>query len=125
MLPFDRSAHPVGGEVAEALSNAVCKRGGMSAVIEDWRDSGFELDYMINGKRVHFAMVHVQDAPYHFYGQVSSYAGWIRRILGYSDDAEIDVLILAIHDALTNDPAFKEVSWHEAWYDEEQATPQP
>jgi hypothetical protein len=121
-IPFDQDDPR---EVAETLASVLGKRTRRTATIDAWRGSGYELDFTINGKKVHFAMVHVEDPRYHFYGQVSSYVGWIWRLLGYQDDDEIDVLILAIHDALTNDPAFKDVLWHEAWYDEEQATPQP
>jgi hypothetical protein len=124
-MPFDVKRHPVGEEVASYLASAVEARTGLKASIEDWRDTGFELDFVLNGKPVHFAFAYFEDTPFHFYGQVASYVGWLRRLCGYRDQDEQESLIRALSETLRNDPTFSDVFWHEAWYDETQLATQP
>jgi hypothetical protein len=124
-IPFDRNRHPIGEEVAAHLVSAIEERSGLHASIEDWRDSGFELDFVINGRPLHFAFVHVDDPRFQFYGQVASYVGWIRRLLGYRDREEEETLIRALHGTLTADSHVSDVLWHEAWYDESRSAKEP
>lgn len=124
-IPYDRSLHPVGEEVAGALLGAVDAALGSSGRLEDWRDSGFELQYVLSEKHVHIAMAHVENEPFEFYAQVASYVGGLRRLFGYRDAVEIERLVMALHRALTSSPAFSQVAWHSAWYDESTMAAQP
>jgi hypothetical protein len=117
-IPFDLTLHPIGEEIATYISNSIEARSGMRASIDNWRDCGYELDFQVNGKELHFAFVYVKAEHYQFYGQVASYVGWIRRLLGYRDNDEEAILIRALHELLTDDPVFSEVYWHEASYDD-------
>src|SRR4051794_2900661 len=99
-IPFDVNLHPVGEEVASHLAIALESLCGLSASIDIWRDSGFELDVEINGKRMHFAFVYVEDRRFQFYGQIGSYVGWLRRLFGYRDQDEEQILIRALHVSL-------------------------
>ena len=56
-ISFDTERHPVGEEIASYLARALESRFGLQVLVEDWRDSGFELDVEINGKSLHFAFV--------------------------------------------------------------------
>ena len=118
LFPFDTALHPVGEEIAAYLENVLEARCGLRGGVENWRDSGYELCFTIQGKPMCFAFVWVQHPQFQFYGQVGSYVGWLRRWFGYRDQEEAETLIRAVHDTLTNDPNFRDVSWHEGWYDE-------
>ena len=124
-MPFDVKLHPVGGEVATYLATAIKSRTGLHAAIEDWHDSGFELDFTINTKPIQFAFTFVDDPQFQFYGQVASHIGWLRRLLGYRDQGEEDTLIRAVDETLQTDSIFSDVYWHQAWYDEVTMTRHP
>jgi hypothetical protein len=124
-IPYDRCLHPVGEEVARSLLSAVDLALGSPGELDDWRDSGFELQYMLNGRRVHIAMVHTENQPFDFYAQVASYVGWLRRFFGYRDAFEVEQLVKALQQALTSSPDFAEIRWHLAWHDESAMSSQP
>jgi hypothetical protein len=124
-MPFDAKLHPVGAEVATYLANAIERRTGLHAAVDDWRDSGYQLDFVINNKPMHFSFCFIEDPRFQFYGQVASYVGWLRRFFGYRDQEEEEMLIRAVEETLKSDPIFSDVYWHEAWYDEAKMTQQP
>jgi hypothetical protein len=124
-IPYDRSLHPVGEEVARARLGAVDAAVGSRGRLEDWRDSGFELQYVLNGKHIHVAMVHIENEPFEFHAQVGSYVGWLRRLFGYRDTIEREQLVKVVHQALTSSPVFTAIAWHLAWYDASNMAAQP
>jgi hypothetical protein len=124
-IPYDRRLHPVGEEVARVLLSGVDGAVGSTGRLEDWRDSGFELQYVLDGTPVHIAMSYVPDQPFDFYAQVASHVGPLRRLFGRDDRVEIERLIGALHDALGASPSFSEIAWHAAWYDAATMTPAP
>ncbi len=124
-MPFNGKLHPVGEEVATYLANAVERYTGLGATVEIWRDSGYELDFVISKKQMHLAFTFVDDPRFQFYGQVASHVGWFRGMLGYRDREEQEVLIRAVDETLKTDSIFSDVHWHEDWYDEATMRQQP
>jgi hypothetical protein len=124
-IAFDRGGHPAGEEFARVLLTDVDAAVASSGRLEDWRDSGFELQYVLDGKPVHIAMSFVPDQRFEFYAQVASYAGWVRRLFGYRDQAAVEGLVRALHAALASSTSFNEIAWHSAWYDEGTMTAEP
>ena len=125
LMPFDLKLHPIGEEIAAYLANSIEQKTGMNSKTEIWRDSGYELDFLIGPKPFRFAFCYVGDQKYQFYGQVASEIGWLRRLFGYRDQVEEEALIRAVHRTLTSDPTFTNVRWHEAWYDEKNMSKEP
>ncbi|HKQ79149.1 MAG TPA: hypothetical protein VJ810_35970 [Blastocatellia bacterium] len=111
--------------MACSLLSAVDLALGSPGRLDDWRDSGFELQYVLNGRGVHISMIHTENQPFDFYAQVASSVGWLRRLFGYRDAIEVEWLMKALHQALTSSPDFAEIRWRLAWYDESAMSAQP
>jgi hypothetical protein len=71
-LPYDRELHPIGEEVARHLLASLEDALGSKGSLDDWRDSGYELAFVVAGRRVSVALVPGVEQPYDFFAQISS-----------------------------------------------------
>lgn len=125
-LPVDKSAHPIGEELATYLGSRLTEGGVTISDIDNYEDFAWSLDTTVNGKKLFICVGHVGDGDYEWLLQIDEYTTRFWDIFRkHVALAEREQLAPRIHAILASDPHFSEIRWHVGDFAEERYTATP
>jgi hypothetical protein len=106
--------HPKGAPVAERIAQRLAEAGVTVTGTEDWRDSGYLVDCVLDGRKVYLVVSFHGDGPRQWVGMCTSDVGILDRIRGRYPTEQIRLLARAVHGVLQGDGAFANIRWYRA-----------
>jgi hypothetical protein len=106
--------HPKGALVAERIARGLAGAGVTVTATDNWRDSGYLVDCVIDGRKVYLVVSFHGDGPRQWVGMCTSDVGMLDRIRGRYPAEQIRLLARAVHEVVQGDGAFADVRWYRA-----------
>jgi hypothetical protein len=106
--------HPKGALVADRIAQRLTA-GGVNVVgTDNWRDSGYEIDCLVDNRKVHVVVSFLGESPRQWVGCCTAHVGLLDRIRGQAPSEQIQHLARAVHRVLQGDGDFSNIRWYRA-----------
>ena len=112
-LPTDKSAHPVGEELADYLRPKLDAAGISVSEVDNYNDIGWCLDTTVGDKKLFLAVAYIDKGDSEWLLQINKYTTSVWNIFrkGYAL-SEREQLAPLVHSILVSDPVFSAIRWH-------------
>jgi hypothetical protein len=113
LLPTDKSAHPIGEELANYLRPKLDGAGIPISEVDNFNDIGWCLDTAIGDKKLFISIAYIGKGDFEWLLQINNYTTSVWNIFhkGYALP-EREQLPPVIHSVLVSDPIFSTIRWH-------------
>ena len=111
-LAFDDTAHPIGEEFAEYLSQRFSNAGVPISKIDNYNDFAWSMDTIRNGAKLFLLLGFVGDGDFEWLLQINEYSSFWRIFRRNQAIAEREAIAQIVSQTLQADGTISMIRWH-------------